>query len=151
MDTTNNFIVYTESQYLNLSRVNMRTGERTSIRPGDPTGHIGGRRNWETWKEVGTNEEERLGNAMAPANWDGPFIISPHDASTLYAGTNILWKTDDRGDSWQRARRPHDRRGPPHARAHGRGIPRADPRRWTTASPTGPPSRRSPKVPCARG
>ena len=101
VDTTNNFIVYTESQYLNLSRFNMRTGERTSIRPGDPTGHIGGRRNWETWKEVGTNEEERLGNAMAPANWDGPFIISPHDASTLYAGTNILWKTTDRGDSWQ--------------------------------------------------
>ena len=101
VDTTNNFIVYTESQYLNLSRVNLRTGERTSIRPGDPTGHIGGRRNWETWKEVGTNEEQRLGNAMAPANWDGPFIISPHDASTLYAGTNILWKTTDRGDSWQ--------------------------------------------------
>ena len=101
VDTTNNFIVYTESQYLNLSRVNLRTGERTSIRPGDPTGHIGGRRNWETWKEVGVNEEQRLGNAMAPANWDGPFIISPHDASTLYAGTNILWKTTDRGDSWQ--------------------------------------------------
>ena len=38
---------------------------------------------------------------MAPANWDGPFIISPHDASTLYAGTNILWKTTDRGDSWR--------------------------------------------------
>ena len=101
VDTTNNFIVYTESQYLGLSRVNMRTGERTTIRPGDPIGHIGGRRNWETWREVGTFDEQRLGNAMAPANWDGPFIISPHDASALYAGTNILWKTTDRGDSWQ--------------------------------------------------
>ena len=101
VDTTNNFIVYTESQYLNLSRVDMRTGERTSIRPGDPAGHISGRRNWETWRDVGINEEQRLGNAMAPANWDGPFIISPHDASTLYAGTNILWKTTDRGDSWR--------------------------------------------------
>ena len=100
-DTTNNYIVYTESQYLGLSRFNMRTGERTAIRPGDPTGHIAGRRNWETWKEVGAFEEQRLGNAMAPANWDGPFVISPHDASTLFAGTNILWKTTDRGDSWQ--------------------------------------------------
>ena len=100
-DTTNNYIVYTESQYLGLSRFNTRTGERTAIRPGDPVGHIAGRRNWETWREVGTFEEERLGNAMAPANWDGPFIISPHDASTLYAGTNILWKTTDRGDSWE--------------------------------------------------
>ena len=101
VDTTSNTIVYTESQYLGLSRVNMRTGERTSIRPGDPIGHIGGRRNWETWREVGTFDRQRLGNAMAPANWDGPFIISPHDASALYAGTNILWKTTDRGDSWQ--------------------------------------------------
>ncbi len=101
VDTTSNTIVYTESQYLGLSRVNLRTGERTSIRPGDPIGHIGGRRNWETWQEVGTFDSQRLGNAMAPANWDGPFIISPHDASALYAGTNILWKTTDRGDSWQ--------------------------------------------------
>ncbi len=101
VDTTSNTIVYTESQYLGLSRVNLRTGERTSIRPGDPIGHIGGRRNWETWREVGTFDRQRLGNAMAPANWDGPFIISPHDASALYAGTNILWKTTDRGDSWQ--------------------------------------------------
>ena len=65
-------------------------GERTAIRPGDPTGHIAGRRNWETWKDIGPPGEQRLGNAMAPANWDGPFIISPHDPSTLYAGTNIL-------------------------------------------------------------
>ena len=100
-DTTNNTVIYTESQYLNLSRFDTRTGERTAIRPGDPVGHIAGRRNWETWREVGTFEEQRLGNAMAPANWDGPFIISPHDASTLYAGTNIMWKTTDRGDSWQ--------------------------------------------------
>ena len=100
-DTTNNYIIYTESQYLTLSRYNMRTGERTAIRPGDPIGHIGGRRNWETWWEVGTFEEQRLGNVMAPANWDGPFIISPHDAVTLYAGTNVLWKTTDRGDSWE--------------------------------------------------
>ncbi len=99
-DTTHNAIVYTESQYLGLSRVNLRSGERTAIRPGDPTGHIGARRNWETWKETGPPEQQRLGNAMAPANWDGPFIISPHDASTLYAGTNVLWKSPDRGDSW---------------------------------------------------
>ncbi len=99
-DTTNNAIVYTESQYLGLSRFDLRTGERTDIRPGDPEGHIAARRNWTTWKDIAPPEEQRLGNAMAPANWDGPFVISPHDASTLYAGTDILWKTTDRGDSW---------------------------------------------------
>ena len=100
-DTTNNAVVYTESQYLGLSRVDLRTGERTAIRPGNPRGHIAARRNWTTWKDMGTPEEQRLGNAMAPANWDGPFVISPHDASTLYAGTDVLWKTTDRGDTWQ--------------------------------------------------
>jgi photosystem II stability/assembly factor-like uncharacterized protein len=100
VDTTNNRILYTESQYLGLSRVDMVTGERKSIRPGAPEGFIGARRNWETWKDVGTFEEQRLGNAMPPANWDGPFLISPHDANTIYAGTNILWKSTDRGDRW---------------------------------------------------
>ncbi|MCY3699942.1 MAG: hypothetical protein OXH46_09960 [Gemmatimonadetes bacterium] len=100
-DTTNNYIIYTESQYLGLSRLDIRSGQRTSIRPGNPAGNIAGRRNWETWREVGTFEEQRLGNAMEPANWDGPFIISPHDRSTLYAGTRTMWKTTDQGDSWQ--------------------------------------------------
>ncbi|MDH3222124.1 MAG: hypothetical protein OEO23_00300 [Gemmatimonadota bacterium] len=99
-DTSNNVIVYTESQYLGLSRLNTETGERTDIRPGDPTGHISARRNWETWKDLDA-PDMRLGNAMAPANWDGPFILSPHDPSTIYAGTNILWKSTDRGDHWE--------------------------------------------------
>jgi hypothetical protein len=37
---------------------------------------------------------------MAPANWDGPFWISVHDNNTIYAGTNQLWKSTDRGDTW---------------------------------------------------
>jgi hypothetical protein len=37
---------------------------------------------------------------MAPANWDGPFWISVHDNNTLYAGTNQIWKSTDRGDTW---------------------------------------------------
>jgi len=37
---------------------------------------------------------------MAPANWDGPFVLSPHRPSTIYAGTNILWKSVDRGETW---------------------------------------------------
>jgi hypothetical protein len=38
---------------------------------------------------------------MAPANWDGPFLISPHDPNTLYAGTNILWRSRDQGRNWE--------------------------------------------------
>jgi photosystem II stability/assembly factor-like uncharacterized protein len=100
VDTTDNRTLYTESQYLGLSRVDMVTGERTSIRPGDPEGAIGPRRNWRTWPDL-SESEERLGNAMEPANWDGPFMISPHDPDVIYAGTQHLWRSRDRGQTWE--------------------------------------------------
>jgi len=96
---TNPDILYTESQYLGLSKLNLKTRQRQSIRPGDPKGRIGARRNWDAWGP-GVPEPE-LGNAMAPANWDGPFFISAHDPNTIYAGTNILWKSTDNGATWQ--------------------------------------------------
>jgi photosystem II stability/assembly factor-like uncharacterized protein len=92
--------VYTASQYLGLSRLDIESFDRTDIRPGDPTGHIGGRRNWKTWGQPGV-AEPLLGNAMEPANWDAPFILSPHDPHTIYAGTRRLWKSTDRGQSWR--------------------------------------------------
>ncbi|WP_286748235.1 hypothetical protein [Roseivirga sp. UBA1976] len=92
-------IVYTESQYLGLSRLNMKNGQRQSIRPGDPRGHISARRNWDAWGP-GIPEPE-LGNAMAPANWDGPFFLSYHDPNTIYAGTDQLWKSTDGGATWK--------------------------------------------------
>lgn len=100
VDTTDNRTVYTESQYLGLSRIDLITGQRTSIRPGDPEGAIGARRNWTTWPDPSL-PDQRLGNAMAPANWDGPFVLSPHDPQTIYAGTNILWKSTNRGERWE--------------------------------------------------
>lgn len=99
VDPTDNRTVYTESQYLGLSRLDLETHDRTSIRPGSPEGHIAERRNWETWGNPAAREP-LLGNAMAPANWDAPFILSPHDPHTIYAGTNELWRSVDRGDSW---------------------------------------------------
>lgn len=90
--------LYNESQYLGLGRLDLETKRRRWIRPGDPKGSIAPRRNWDAWGP-GTPEPE-LGNAMAPANWDGPFIVSAHDPNTIYAGTNILWKSTDRGDGW---------------------------------------------------
>lgn len=91
-------VVYTESQYLGLSRLNIKTGQRQDIRPGDPKGRISARRNWDAWGP-GIPEPE-LGNAMAPGNWDGPFFLSHHDPNTIYAGTNVLWKSTDNGATW---------------------------------------------------
>lgn len=33
-------------------------------------------------------------------NWDSPILISPHDRNRLYFGSQRLWRSDDRGNSW---------------------------------------------------
>lgn len=99
VDTTDNNTLYSTSQFLGISRINLTTGEERGLRPGDPTGAISARRNWTTFGDPKA-PPQRLGNAMAPANWDSPIVISPHDARTLYVGTNILWKSSDRGNTW---------------------------------------------------
>jgi len=100
VDTTNNRILYSESQYLGLTRNDMVTGESRNIRPNQAEGFIGARRNWTTWPDL-NDPDQRLGNAMPPGNWEGPFIISDHDPNTLYAGLNELFKSTDRGESWR--------------------------------------------------
>ncbi len=97
-DTVDGNVFYAESQYLGLLRRDRRTWEAQSIRPGDPRGAIGARRNFDWFfadEPVG-----ELENAMAPANWDGPYMISPHNHQVLYAGTDRLWKSADQGRSW---------------------------------------------------
>ncbi len=72
--------VYTESQDGNLLRRDLRTGEARSLRP----------------------LEE---NDKAPRyrfQWNSPLVLSSHDPHTLYYAGNYLFKSTDRGDSWQR-------------------------------------------------
>jgi hypothetical protein len=38
---------------------------------------------------------------MAPANWDAPFIVSPHDPKTLYAGEKHLFRSRNQGGTWE--------------------------------------------------
>lgn len=33
-------------------------------------------------------------------NWDSPVLVSPHNSKRLYFGSQRLWKSEDRGDSW---------------------------------------------------
>jgi photosystem II stability/assembly factor-like uncharacterized protein len=92
-------IVFSASQFLGLQRNDLRTMQAQTIRPGDPVGHISGRRNWNTWGKPGA--EEVLGNAMHPANWDAPVLLSPHDSSVVYAGAKHLFRSRDRGLTWE--------------------------------------------------
>ena len=78
IDPTAPHIVYGESQYGNIVRLDRRTGERVSIRP-----------------------VEGKGEPPLRFNWESPFIISPHSPTRLYFGANKLFRSDDRGHSWR--------------------------------------------------
>ncbi|MDB4098257.1 glycosyl hydrolase, partial [Flavobacteriaceae bacterium] len=70
-------IVYAQSQQGNLHRVDRTTAEAVFIKP-----------------YSGLNEDyERF-------NWDSPILVSSHNPKRLYFGSQRVWKSDDRGDSW---------------------------------------------------
>ncbi|MBE0643587.1 MAG: glycosyl hydrolase [Bacteroidetes bacterium] len=77
IDPANPNIVYAQSQYGGLVRFDKASGERLSIQPQPAPGEEGYR-----W------------------NWDSPLLISPHNNSRLYFAANILFRSDDRGESW---------------------------------------------------
>lgn len=33
-------------------------------------------------------------------NWDSPIVISPHNSNRLYFGSQRLWRSEDKGNSW---------------------------------------------------
>jgi photosystem II stability/assembly factor-like uncharacterized protein len=117
-DPTDPAIVYGESQGGNVSRLDLRTGERTSLRkPG--------------WQERHQQWEDSIaivrGDPLAPAtrdverriaalraqqakdsadmtiryNWNSPFFLSPHNPQVLYFAGNKVMKSMRRGDDLQ--------------------------------------------------
>jgi hypothetical protein len=80
MDPNDSNIVYTESQDGGLLRRDLRTGESRSLRP----------------------QED---NDKAPRyrfQWNSPLVLSSHYPKTIYYGGNHLFKSTNRGDTWQR-------------------------------------------------
>ena len=78
VDPTNPDIIYSEWQEGNLVRFDRKSGEIIYIQP-----------------QPGANEEnDRF-------NWDSPILISPHDPARLYYASQRVWRSNDRGDSWQ--------------------------------------------------
>jgi photosystem II stability/assembly factor-like uncharacterized protein len=78
MDPTNSRILYGESQNGRINRIDRLTNERTTIRPEPAEGEPADR-----W------------------NWDTPLLLSPHDPGTVYAGAQRLYRSTDRGHTWQ--------------------------------------------------
>ncbi|MFC1561399.1 WD40/YVTN/BNR-like repeat-containing protein [candidate division KSB1 bacterium] len=90
--------VYYESQGGNMNRRNIHTGESASIRPG--------RENIINYDEYITPEieqsmREQDYRGAFRFNWSTPILLSSHNSHTIYTGGNHLFKTVDRGNSWQ--------------------------------------------------
>ncbi|HSH50643.1 MAG TPA: hypothetical protein VK982_02870, partial [Bacteroidales bacterium] len=78
VDPENPDIIYNEYQYGNLFRYDKKSGESVYIKPQPAKGEL-------TYKW----------------NWNTPVIISPHKNTRLYMAANVLFKSDDRGNSWE--------------------------------------------------
>ena len=78
VDPENSDIVYAEWQRGSLVRWDKTSGEAVFIQP-----------------------QPGLGEEPERWNWDAPIILSPHSSSRLYFGSQRLWRSDDRGDSWR--------------------------------------------------
>ena len=76
VDPNNSDIVFAESQFGGITRLDKSTGNSVSIRPRAPQG-----------------EQYRF-------NWMSPIVISNHNPQIIYFGGNKLFKSYNRGDDW---------------------------------------------------
>ncbi|MBC8319207.1 MAG: glycosyl hydrolase [Bacteroidetes bacterium] len=71
-------IVYSAYQYGNIFRYDKKSGERIKIKP--------------------TPRKDELTYRW---NWDTPFFLSPHSGTRLYIAANKVFRSDDRGNTWE--------------------------------------------------
>ncbi|MEK6480361.1 glycosyl hydrolase [Catalinimonas sp. 4WD22] len=71
-------IIYAQSQYGFLVRYDKLNGE-----------------------EVGIQPKERKGEDAYRWNWDAPLSVSTHQPGRIYFAANKLFRSDDRGNSWE--------------------------------------------------
>ena len=77
-ESSNPDIVYSAYQYGNIYRYDRKSGEKIKVKP-----------------------TPRKGELTYRWNWDAPFILSPHNETSLYMAANKVFKSDDRGNSWK--------------------------------------------------
>jgi photosystem II stability/assembly factor-like uncharacterized protein len=78
VDPTDSRWVYNTRELNQLGRMDQQTGIRKDIRPPLPPGI-----------------------ARLRYNWIAPIALSPFDPKTLYAGAQVLFRSRNRGDSWE--------------------------------------------------
>jgi photosystem II stability/assembly factor-like uncharacterized protein len=78
VDPENPDIVYAQSQYGVLVRYDRKSGEELGIQP-----------------------KEKAGEKQYRWNWDAPLAVSHHQSGRIYFAANKLFRSDDRGNSWE--------------------------------------------------
>ncbi len=78
IDRQNSNIIYTEAQEGKLVRLDLKSHEWASIAP-----------------------KAKAGEPPYRFAWNSPLLLSSHDAQTIYYGANILFRSTDRGDTWE--------------------------------------------------
>lgn len=77
-DPTNPNIIYCLWQYGGLTRHDLQSGEIMSIKP-----------------------QEKAGEEPYRWNWDTPLMISPNNPNVIYTAANKVFKSTDKGNSWE--------------------------------------------------
>ncbi|MGQ9619273.1 MAG: VPS10 domain-containing protein [Candidatus Aminicenantia bacterium] len=77
VDPLDSNIVYVESQFGNIARINKKNGGRKNIKP-----------------------IAKINEPPLRYNWQTPYLISPHNPFTIYYGANKVFKSLNRGDTW---------------------------------------------------
>jgi photosystem II stability/assembly factor-like uncharacterized protein len=98
-DPDDPYFTYATSQNGAVTRLDLRTGQSRPIRP-----NATNTRNLDGSPIAAPAAGGGRGGGMANerANWDAPYIVSPHNPKSLLWATNFLYRTEDRGDSWTR-------------------------------------------------
>jgi len=77
IDPTDSRWVYNTRELNQMGRLDQRTGVRADIRP------------------------TRSGGTRLRFNWIAPIAMSPHNPQIIYAGAQVLFRSLNRGDSWE--------------------------------------------------
>jgi photosystem II stability/assembly factor-like uncharacterized protein len=86
VDPTDNRWVYNTQEFGRPARFDQKTRERKVIAP---------------TRAQGQPQGQSQGQSMLRFNWVTPLRLSPHDPKTLYLGSQVLFRSTDRGDTWQ--------------------------------------------------
>jgi photosystem II stability/assembly factor-like uncharacterized protein len=78
VDPRDNITVYTGYQFGNYFRINRLNGNTTAITP-----------------------KHELGERPLRWNWQTPILLSPHQSDVLYMGANKLYRSFNRGNTWE--------------------------------------------------